>query len=97
MEAAADSALLAFGVTAKVADQTAHGDGGLDLRRGLRHFAADARVWVLPRQWGDGGDAFIRDTLAQVPDDADDRSNWKADSPLLFRSPGGRAGGRRSL
>ena len=59
METAGDSALLAFGVTAKVADQTAHGDGGLELRDGLGHFAAGARVWVLPPQWGDGGEKVL--------------------------------------
>jgi len=59
VEAAAESALLAVCVTAKVADQTAHGDGGLDLRYGLRHFAAGARVWVLPPQWGDGGEKVL--------------------------------------
>jgi hypothetical protein len=31
------------------------GEGGLDIRRGLRHFAAGARAWVLPPQWGDRG------------------------------------------
>jgi len=59
VETAGDSALLAFGVTAKVADQTAHGDGGLELRDGLGHFAAGARVWVLPPQWGDGGEKVL--------------------------------------
>jgi len=46
---------LAFCVVAKVADWTAHGEGGLELQRGLRHFAPGAKVWVLPVQWGDGG------------------------------------------
>lgn len=42
-------------VVANVAEQTVHGEGGLDLRWGVRHFAAGAKVWVLPPQWGDGG------------------------------------------
>jgi len=43
--------LLGYRVAANVADQTAHGEGGLELRRGLRHFAPGAKVWVLPAQW----------------------------------------------
>lgn len=43
MEAPAAPALLAAGVTANVAGQAAHGDGGLDLRPGLRHLPAGAR------------------------------------------------------
>jgi hypothetical protein len=48
-----------FCVVANVAAETARGEGGLDLRRGARHFAAGAKVWVLPPQWGDGGDQLI--------------------------------------
>ena len=48
-----------FCVVANVAAETARGEGGLDLRRGVRHFAAGAKVWVLPPQWGDGGDQLI--------------------------------------
>lgn len=51
--------VLGFAVVANVVDETAHGPGGLDLRRGLRHFAAGAKVWVLPVQWGDGGEKVI--------------------------------------
>lgn len=51
--------LLGFGVVANVVGETAHGEGGLELRHGLRHFAAGARVWVLPVQWGDGSDQDI--------------------------------------
>lgn len=47
--------LLGFSVVANVDEWTAHGDGGLELQRGLRHFAAGAKVWVLPVQWGDRG------------------------------------------
>jgi hypothetical protein len=42
-------------VVANVARETEHGEGGLDIRQGLRHFAAGAKVWILPPQWGDGG------------------------------------------
>jgi hypothetical protein len=31
----------------------------LGLRRGVKHFAAGAKVWVLPPQWGDGGAQVI--------------------------------------
>ncbi len=48
-----------FCVAANVAEETAHGDGGLELRRGIKHFAAGAKVWVLPPQWGDGGAQVI--------------------------------------
>ena len=48
-----------FCVVANIAEQTASGEGGLDLRRGAKHFAAGAKVWVLPPQWGDGGDQLI--------------------------------------
>jgi hypothetical protein len=44
-----------FCVVANVAGQAAHGEGGRELRRGIKHFAAGAKVWVLPPQWGDGG------------------------------------------
>ena len=48
--------LAAFCVVANVADETASGQGGLEVRAGVRHFAPGAKVWVLPPQWGDGGD-----------------------------------------
>jgi hypothetical protein len=48
-----------FCVVANVAEETAWGEGGLELRRGGKHFAAGAKVWVLPPQWGDGGDQLI--------------------------------------
>jgi hypothetical protein len=48
-----------FCVVANVAGETAHGEGGLELRRGLKHFAPGAKVWVLPPQWGDGGHQVI--------------------------------------
>ena len=51
--------LAAFCVVANVAAETAAGEGGLEVRAGARHFAAGAKVWVLPPQWGDGGDQLI--------------------------------------
>jgi anti-sigma regulatory factor (Ser/Thr protein kinase) len=51
--------LAAFCVVANVAAETASGDGGLEVRAGAGHFAAGAKVWVLPPQWGDGGDQLI--------------------------------------
>lgn len=51
--------LLGFCVTANVRQQTNQGEGGLQVRRGIKHFAAGAKVWVLPVQWGDGGDQVI--------------------------------------
>ncbi len=49
----------AFCVVANVAEETASGEGGLNLRGGVKHFTAGAKVWVLPPQWGDGGDQLI--------------------------------------
>ena len=57
MDAGRQAAL--FCVVANVAEETAHGEGGLDLRRGVHHFAARAKVWVLPPQWGDAGAQVI--------------------------------------
>jgi hypothetical protein len=51
---AVNDALLGFCVVANVAAETAHGDGGLDIRSGVQHFSAGSKVWVLPPQWGDG-------------------------------------------
>lgn len=51
-----DGELLAWCVVANVASETAHGEGGQDARQGLKHFAPGAKVWVLPPQWGDGGE-----------------------------------------
>ncbi|GAA2771432.1 hypothetical protein [Streptomyces showdoensis] len=33
-------------VVANVAQETSHGDGGLEIRQGLRHFAPGAKVWI---------------------------------------------------
>jgi len=49
----------AFCVVANVSAETAYGEGGADVRRGVRHFPAGARVWVLPPQWGDGGEKLV--------------------------------------
>jgi len=51
--------LLAWCVVANVAEETAHGPDGQEVRRGLKHFAPRAKVWVLPPQWGDGGDSVF--------------------------------------
>src|SRR5437868_3453722 len=51
--------LAAFCVVANIAEQTAHGEGGLELRLGVKHFPPGAKVWVLPPQWGDGADQLI--------------------------------------
>jgi hypothetical protein len=48
--------LLTWCVVANVLAETLHGEGGEDVQRGLKHFAPGAKVWVLPPQWGDGGD-----------------------------------------
>jgi hypothetical protein len=48
-----------FCVVANVAAETAHGEGGLEIRGGVRHFTPGAKVWVLPPQWGDGGAQVI--------------------------------------
>lgn len=55
-EPAAGEGLLAWSVVANVADEVARGEGGLDIRRGLKHFSRGAKVWVIPPQWGDGGE-----------------------------------------
>ncbi|MFJ9950853.1 hypothetical protein [Kitasatospora sp. NPDC091207] len=38
-------------VVANVSQVTAHGDGGRELRAGLRHFAPGAKVWIAPPSW----------------------------------------------
>jgi hypothetical protein len=59
VEEAGEQAPLGFCVVANVTGLTTHGEGGLVLQRGLRHFAPGAKVWVLPVQWGDGGENVI--------------------------------------
>lgn len=46
-------------IVANVAQETSHGEGGLDIRKGLRHFAPGAKVWIAPLAWGDGGEHVI--------------------------------------
>lgn len=48
--------MAAFGVVANVRRETAQGEGGLEIRRGTKHFSGGAKVWVLPPRWGDGGE-----------------------------------------
>jgi hypothetical protein len=43
--------LIGWCVVANVARETAHGDGGLEIRRGTRHFAAGALLWIPPMRW----------------------------------------------
>jgi hypothetical protein len=47
--------LLGWCVVANVAEQTVQGEDH-EVRRGVKHFAPGAKVWVLPPQWGDGGE-----------------------------------------
>jgi hypothetical protein len=54
-----DGALLAWCVVANVLAETARGEGGQDVRPGLKHFAPGAKMWVLPPQWGDGGEKVM--------------------------------------
>jgi hypothetical protein len=59
MDAAMDQGPLAFGIVANVTPWTAHGEGGLELASGLRHFPPGAKLWVLPVIWGDGAEKVI--------------------------------------
>lgn len=54
-----DRGLLAWCVVANMAAETFHGHAGQEVRRGLEHFVAGARVWVFPPQWGDGGESVF--------------------------------------
>jgi hypothetical protein len=51
--------IFAWCVVANVTERIPHGEGGREIRRGLRHFTAGARLWVLPPQWGDGWENAI--------------------------------------
>ncbi|MGI5292746.1 hypothetical protein ACQEVF_56875 [Nonomuraea polychroma] len=46
-------------VVANVAEEIPFGEGGAEVRHGLKHFSAGAKVWVLPPQWGDGWEQAI--------------------------------------
>jgi hypothetical protein len=41
--------LAAFCVVANIAEETAHGEGGLELRLVVKHFPPGAKVWVCLR------------------------------------------------
>ncbi|MFF4381563.1 hypothetical protein [Kitasatospora sp. NPDC001547] len=46
-------------LVANVAQETSHGEGGLEIHKGLRHFAPGAKLWIAPPAWGDGGENVI--------------------------------------
>ncbi|MEV7026858.1 hypothetical protein [Kitasatospora sp. NPDC093558] len=46
-------------VVANVARQTTHGEGGLDIQDGLKHFAPGAKVWIAPQRWDLGGGQVV--------------------------------------
>ena len=48
-----------FCVVANVAQETARGEGGPDLRRGVRHFAGRGEGVGAAAPWGDGGEQLI--------------------------------------
>jgi hypothetical protein len=55
MERDGGDGLLGWYVVANIAREIAHGDAGLDVQRGLKHFAPGAKEWV-PRPPWDPGD-----------------------------------------
>jgi hypothetical protein len=46
-------------IVANVLEDTTHGHGTTQAYRGSAHFPPGAKVWVLPPQWGDGGEQVI--------------------------------------
>jgi hypothetical protein len=50
---------LAWCVVANVAREIPSGPGGLEIRRGTRHFSPGTKVWVLPPRWGDGAERLV--------------------------------------
>ncbi|MFJ6378535.1 hypothetical protein ACIQI7_00810 [Kitasatospora sp. NPDC092039] len=46
-------------LVADVAQETSHGEGGLEIREGLRHLASGAKVRIAPPAWGDGGENVV--------------------------------------
>jgi hypothetical protein len=50
---------LGWCVVANVATETANGPGGLEIRAGVRHFPAGAKVWVLPPMWANDSDRLM--------------------------------------
>ncbi|MER7667239.1 hypothetical protein ABTY61_02085 [Kitasatospora sp. NPDC096128] len=50
---------LGYGVVANVSRETAHGEGGLEIRRGLKHFGPGAKLWIAPHRWHYRGNAVV--------------------------------------
>ncbi|MFC9327313.1 hypothetical protein [Kitasatospora sp. NPDC057015] len=46
-----DPALLGVGIAANIVQHTVQGHGGLEVRRGTKHFSPGAKVWVVPQHW----------------------------------------------
>lgn len=46
--------LLGWCLVANVAQETARGEGGLDIQRGTKHFPAGALLWIPPVRWDPG-------------------------------------------
>ncbi|MGW2419406.1 hypothetical protein ACWC0C_09130 [Streptomyces sp. NPDC001709] len=46
--------LLGWCLVANVARETAHGESGLDIQRGTKHFSAGALLWIPPVRWDPG-------------------------------------------
>ncbi|MFD8706453.1 hypothetical protein ACFV1W_28275 [Kitasatospora sp. NPDC059648] len=50
---------LGYGVVANVARETAHGEGGLEIRQGLKHFGPGVKLWIAPPRWHYRGNAVV--------------------------------------
>ncbi|MFJ4184790.1 hypothetical protein [Kitasatospora sp. NPDC089509] len=50
---------LGYGVVANVCRETAHGEGGLEIRQGLKHFGPGAKLWIAPPRWHPRGNAVV--------------------------------------
>ncbi|MFJ9695925.1 hypothetical protein [Kitasatospora sp. NPDC101183] len=50
---------LGHAVAANVSQLTVHGAGGAEVRHGLRHFAAGAKVWICAPRWHPLGDVVV--------------------------------------
>ncbi|MEU6349118.1 hypothetical protein ABZ896_07300 [Streptomyces sp. NPDC047072] len=53
-EEEAPDGLLGWCLVANVAQETASGEGGLDIRRGTKHFSAGTLLWIPPVRWDPG-------------------------------------------